>query len=83
MGSRRNGGIGTTGTKWRESARDGVPNLSNPRTPADLARSLGFPAETGSRSFWVGANGLVIGVAFRVSGLFYNFNGYLIWVMEF
>jgi hypothetical protein len=51
--------------------------------PADLARSLGFHAKTGSGSFWVGADGLVIGVSFSVSGLFYNFNGYLIWVMEF
>jgi hypothetical protein len=50
---------------------------------ADLARSLGFSAKTGSGSFWVGADELVIGVGFSVSRLFYNFNGYLIWVMEF
>jgi hypothetical protein len=50
---------------------------------ADLARSSGFLAETSSGSFWVGVEGLVIGVGFGVFGLFYNFNGYLIWVMEF
>jgi hypothetical protein len=32
--------------------------------PVDLARSSGFLAETGSGSFWVGADGLVIGVGF-------------------
>jgi len=34
-----------------------------------LARTSGFPAETGSRSFGVGADGLVIGVGFGDSGL--------------
>jgi hypothetical protein len=49
----------------------------------DLARSSGFRAESGFESFWVGADRLVIGVGFGVSMWFYNFNGYLIWVMEF
>jgi hypothetical protein len=44
--------------------------------PVDLARLSGFPAETGSGSFWVGADGLVIGVGFgdcyglELTGLF-------------
>jgi len=38
--------------------------------PADLARTSGFQVETCSRSFGVGADGLVIGVGFGVSGLF-------------
>jgi hypothetical protein len=48
--------------------------------PVDLARTLGFPAETGSGSFRVGANGLVIGVGFGDSGLCLKvcgFSGYL------
>jgi hypothetical protein len=34
-----------------------------------LTRTSGFPAETGSGSFGVGADGLVIGVGFGVFGL--------------
>jgi hypothetical protein len=48
--------------------------------PADLARTSGFPAETGSGSFGVGANGSVIGVGFGDSGLCLKvcgFPGYL------
>jgi hypothetical protein len=37
--------------------------------PADLARTSGFQVETCSRSFGVGADGLVIGVGFGDSGL--------------
>jgi hypothetical protein len=37
--------------------------------PADLARTSGFPAETGSRLFGVGADGLVIRVGFGDSDL--------------
>jgi hypothetical protein len=43
----------------------------------------GFRPEQALSRFWVGADGLVIGVGFGVSRLFYNFNDYLIWVMGF